>query len=533
LASKHPEHSNNQFVLAREMFHSVLEMSQLVNGNGNGNGAQGLIRQLEKKAAKAQAAVLPDAVKESHVAFHTAESAELRGTLTRLTRHAVVFELYNPGASLRLSEALDKFAIVFQERTIYSGRAVVRNVVSTGSNVICEAMLNEADWRDVDLDLMLKCDDRLVDEFTAFIEEWQKLYKVQPKFKEAVADIKIFLTDLRLWLEQIESGIRSNPKINHARLEGAVIDKLSPRVNPVIDTLFEKFEKAAAGLDEEMRPAHRNYIQRHLHSIILCAPFASRTYQKPLGYAGDYEMVNMMARDPKEGASVFAKMFNVWLLHQGSAEAHRNRLAYLTQCIERETLRVSRTKSKARIYNFACGPAMEVQRFLDTSPLSEQIEITLADFNGETLEHTRNAINNIKEKWGWRTSVQLQKKTVHQLIKENQKAITGKNGVKSEYDFVYCAGLFDYLPDNTCSQLIKIFHGWLAPGGLLLVTNVTPSSLNRGSLELILDWHLIYRDSAGLKRLCSGMIPPDQFRVHSDATGVNMFLEVRKSDREE
>lgn len=510
-----------------------MNLTSKSNGNGNGKGASDLIRQLKKPAARASAAVSSNAVKESRVTFQTTDGAALRGALAQMTRHSVFFELYNPGAVPRFSEVLTDFTIVLHDRTIYAGRAVVHNVVNAGANALCEATLNEADWRDVDSDLVLKCDDQLVDGFNAFIEEWQKLYKVQPKFKEAVADIKIFLTDLRLWLEQIESGIRSAPNINHENLEGAVIDKLSPRVNPVIDTLFEKFEKAAAGLDEEMRPAHRNYIQRHLHSIILCAPFACRTYQKPLGYAGDYEMVNMMTRDPKEGASVFAKMFNVWLLHQGSAEAHRNRLAYLTQCIERETLRVSRAKNKARIYNFACGPAVEVQRFLNTSPLSEQIEITLADFNGETLEHTRNAINNIKEKWGWRTSVQLQKKTVHQLIKENQKSMTGKYGVKSEYDFVYCAGLFDYLPDNTCSQLIKIFYGWLAPGGLLLVTNVTPSSLNQWSLELILDWHLIYRDSAGLKHLCSGIIPPDQFRVHSDATGVNMFLEVRKSDREE
>jgi len=40
-------------------------------------------------------------------------------------------------------------------------------------------------------------------EFKAFIHEWQQLYKVAPEFKVVVADIQTFLTDLRLWLEQV------------------------------------------------------------------------------------------------------------------------------------------------------------------------------------------------------------------------------------------------------------------------------------------------------------------------------------------
>lgn len=513
--------------------HPAREMSTSLNGNGNGNGTHGVIRQIQKKAAKAQAPASPHAVKESRVTFQTAEGVELNGALARVTRHAVFFELYNPGAIPRFSEVLGDFKIVLQDRTTYVGRAVVCNVVNDGSNVLCEATLDEGGWQDVDSDMLLKCDDHLVDGFNAFVEEWQKLYKVQPKFKEVVSDIRIFLTDLRLWLEQVELGVHNSQKVNHTHLEGAVIDKLSPRVIPMLDTLFERFEREAEKLDEEMRPAHRSYIQRHLHPVLLCAPFACRTYQKPLGYAGDYEMVNMMLRDPKEGASLFAKVFNVWLLHQGSAAAHRNRLTYLTKCIEMETLRVSQTGSKARIYNFACGPAVEIQRFLQTSLLGDKVGFTLADFNGETLEHTKKTLHEIREKRGWRTAIQFQKKTVHQLIKENHKLVVSGNGATHEYDFIYCAGLFDYLTDSTCKQLMKVFHDWLAPGGLLLATNVTPLTPNRGSLDLILDWHLIYRGAEQIKRLCSDIDSPEDVRIHSDETGVNIFLELRKSNREE
>ncbi len=106
----------------------------------------------------------------------------------------------------------------------------------------------------------------------------------------------------------------------------------------------------------DSRSVHRSYIQRHLHPIVLCAPFAYRTYHKPLGYAGDYEMVNMMLRDPQEGSSLFAKMFNVWLLQQGSAAAHRNRVNFLKERLVLVTAAAVRAGA-GRILSLGCGPA--------------------------------------------------------------------------------------------------------------------------------------------------------------------------------
>ena len=76
-------------------------------------------------------------------------------------------------------------------------------------------------------------------------------------------------------------------------------------------------------------PAHQAFGRRQLHPLILASPFVYRTLQKPLGHAGDYEMVNMIMRDPYEGASLFAKAFNVCALSRPPIVAHRNRLQYL------------------------------------------------------------------------------------------------------------------------------------------------------------------------------------------------------------
>src|SRR5437588_3873172 len=100
-------------------------------------------------------------------------------------------------------------------------------------------------------------------------------------------------------------------------------------------------------------------MKRQLHPCILCSPFAYRTFYKPLGYAGDYEVVNMMARSPYEGSSLFAKIVNLWFIEQRPAEAHRNRIDSLVQKQFEETARVAGLNRTARIFSLGCGPAIE------------------------------------------------------------------------------------------------------------------------------------------------------------------------------
>src|SRR5208282_2760689 len=190
----------NRFVLAQKMFHPSGEMRKVPQGNGNGHGAGGLLQPSEKRTTPPPPASAPASeLKESRVMFQTHDGLELQGVPVRVTRHHVVFELYNPGMAPRLSEAINEFVIILQTRTVYSGRAVVRNVVDAGSKMVCDASLDEARWLDLSADLVVKCDDQLVEEFNKFVKEWQKLYRVLPEFKEAVTDIEMFLTDLRIW----------------------------------------------------------------------------------------------------------------------------------------------------------------------------------------------------------------------------------------------------------------------------------------------------------------------------------------------
>jgi len=461
------------------------------------------------------------------VTFRTSLGAEVRATLLRLTRHDAGLEVYTPDIVIRTSEVLEDFKVFIRDQAVYSGRTVVQHIVNTGTVTVCEVILDDASF-DAEFFSALGQQGRMREQFDDFLRGWQTVCKVLPEFKLAVADIETFLIDCRRWMEQVELGIRSSPTSNRAEQERAVINELAPQVMPVLDTLFEKFETVFGRLSQDERAVHRNYIQRHLHPVVLCAPFAFRSYQKPLGYAGDYEVVNMMARDPQEGASLFAKVFNVWLLHQGSAAAHRNRISFLKQRLIEETAAAARAGRKANILSLGCGPAREIQDFLVESELSNWAQFTLMDFDEEALRHASQMLREKQQQNQRKTSVELVKKSVQQIFKDMLRA-GGLSSGKS-FDFIYCAGLFDYLPDRICKRLMTFLYQSLAPNGLLVATNVAPFCPNRGSLELILEWHIIYRSPAQVAALCPDGVPVEAVRLQTDDTGINVFLEARKTN---
>jgi extracellular factor (EF) 3-hydroxypalmitic acid methyl ester biosynthesis protein len=502
-------------------------MRKTANGNGNGHDSHNpLVRQIGKKTA--QPAAPPHALKESCVTFKTADGVELHGTPVRVTRHMAVFELYNPNVTLQFSEALDGFEITLQAQKVYSGRATIRNVVNAGTKSICEATLKEADWTDVNF--VTQQNGQMADEFKFFLKEWQRLYKVSPEFKVVIADLQIFFQNLRAWLERVELKAHAFANPLRAQLEREAADDLAKPIIEAIDLFINKFESIVSHLEPDAHPGHYAYFRRQLHPLVLTSPFAHRAFNKPLGYAGDYEMVNMMIRSPYEGDTLFAKIINIWLLKQSPAQAHRNRVAHLTTKLIEETVRVRNEGRPAAIFNLGCGPAQEVQRFLEEQHIYECADFTLVDFNEETLGQLKKYLTDISRRLPRPATFRMIKKSVFHILKSGDISLLHPSGEK--YDYIYCAGLFDYLSDDVCKQMMNIFYGMLAPGGLLLATNATEvlnsSRPFRFSMEYILDWHLVYRDQQQFFNLKPDIADDDDVKVIAENTGTNLFLEVRK-----
>ena len=465
---------------------------------------------------------------EIQVVYKTAEGVSLRGTPLHLNRHAVVWELHSPGLAPRLSETLDQFKIIFQERTVYAGRAVISNVVEAGTKTVCDATLEEANWTGLDFSA-LPAAGQMAKEFRDFLGEWQKLYKVSPAFKVILADMQMFLADLRLWLEQVELGLRAAPASRRPELEEAITGELAPAILPLLTNFFEKFENALRDVEPALLPGYQTLARRQLHPLLLCSPFLYRCFAKPLGYAGDYEMVNMMMRKPLEGASLYAKIINLWFVRQPPAEAHRNRIQRLVRYLEAAAGAAARRGRPAKILSVGCGPVHEVQQFMRENPLADHAHFTLLDFNEETLAYVQTIVAEAKQKYHRRTVFHLVKKSVQQIVKESARPGEPAGG---SYDLVYCAGLFDYLSDTVCQRLMDIFYSWLAPGSRLVVTNVDEYNPRRLTMDHIMEWHLFYRRSAELLALKPAAAPAEECAVKADPTGVNIYFEAQNPQRE-
>ncbi|MEO0018157.1 MAG: hypothetical protein RLZZ522_1440, partial [Verrucomicrobiota bacterium] len=424
---------------------------------------------------------------QSVITCRNSQGIELTANLLRIKRYSVVFEVYNPYSILQLSEVLSDFRIMASRRLLYHGKAVVSNLLNTGIVLVSEAMLDEG-WVEVDFLSGVAgpgadSQGNLGHQFTIFMGEWKVANQVQEPFKLVVSNMVSMLSGVQHWLTGVDVGIRTTVTRRREELEREIFAGVQDRVIEEVLPAMQRFEEVVTEVGESEVAVHKSYARRELHPIMLCSPFLFRTYTKPLGYAGDYEMVNMMLRNPYEGSSAFAKLLNYALLSTAPVVAHRNRIDYLMEKLRVECARrVSR--GKTRIFNLACGPAVEIQRFLRECEESDLAEIDLLDFNAETLDYTRERIREASMAGGRETKVGYFQRSVHQLLRA---ATQGGEDEFTGYDIVYCAGLFDYLSQRVCKRLVELFCTMVKPGGLVIVTNVSDSNPSKGWMEYLVE----------------------------------------------
>lgn len=462
------------------------------------------------------------------VVFRGTDGVELRGVILRLQPFRVVFEAYPVRQALKVSQVFAQFQVWVGGRLIYSGRAVVCNFLNLGSAIACEVELFQPETAVPSTsDAGHPLD--VVGSYQEFFNRWQQQSKVSLEFKAVVSDLHGYLSGLKLMLEQAEMFINAQPHSERTRLGVQVTTELATPVLTSMNTLRERLLETASHIAPQCRPAHEWIIRHQLHPLFLCAPFAFRAYQKPLGYAGDYEMMNMIHRNTFEGDSLYARLVHYWLVNQYPAISVRNRIAHMKAKLVQEAVRRSREKRPVRILNLGCGPAREVGQFIAENHFADQAEFTLIDFDAETISHASAALNEIKSKHGRKTAVEFVQMSVAKLLKES----LGRSNrlFPKPFDLVYCGGLFDYFSDETCRQLVEMFYRLLAPGGLAVVANMDDRVPYKQMQEYLLDWHLIYRDGRQMAALAPDGVAPADCKLVSEQMGVNLFLEVRKPDR--
>lgn len=268
-------------------------------------------------------------------------------------------------------------------------------------------------------------------------------------------------------------------------------------------------------LRKNLKRAFRNAVANWAYQSVL----VRRGYEKPLGYPGDYRMLEFIY-DNKPISTGFGLYWDQYFLKDPYAEAVRNRKDMMRDIL-RGLLRTATTRRR-NILNLACGSCREVRELFATraeafSPHStftciDQDEEAIAFANAELAKRsTSNSVLFIKE--NILNYVRYPERYREQLYGQ---------------DMVYSIGLADYLPDKILQKLTRFSYEVLGPGGQLVLAHKDCAAHDPLAPKWYCDWEFVPRDEAAFLRLLTDAGVSEPIKVVRERTGHIFFTVVRR-----
>ncbi len=345
----------------------------------------------------------------------------------------------------------------------------------------------------------------------------QDEYGVIPEsLRIAVFQLKNILYKFQVDLEEISNKLEAGYGIFHNEREEYLIKHAASSLENLFSNVYKQIEILYSQKNKDLLKLCLKFIQQEL-SILYEAPAANRFLNKPFGYAGDFEMMNMVYRNAYEGKNLFSKAVHHYCVNHQNAIAVRNRIDFLAEFMGK--ILKNNSHKTLNILSVASGPAEEVKRFIDLTDSEDlkKVKITLLDQDLISLKYAQmNILSSMYDNT---------KKLDINIINENIKFII-KNGLTEKYDFIYTAGLFDYFEDHLATLVAKKLYQSLNDNGILVIGNFDINYTNQAFMEALFDWHLIYRSSEQLKTLYGSICNP--IEVLAEKEGTNLFAVLRK-----
>lgn len=265
-----------------------------------------------------------------------------------------------------------------------------------------------------------------------------------------------------------------------------------------------------AGWNATVATCREHRVRRVIHED----PLTLRTFAQPRGYAGDAELLDIIYRRDWIGvapqpSTTGQAIFN-FTIGCRAPSAVRARRALLATMIDAAC---ERTKAP-HILSVACGHLRELA-------LSSEFR---AGRVGRFVGLDQDALSLAE------VSRSLPEAAV-ETVPGSIKLLFGSTLGKEKFDFIYTAGLYDYLEEGFAQRLTKRMFEMLRPGGRLLVANFRPGVEDVGYMEAFMNWNLIYRDTEAMERLVAG-VPAQSLaaqRIFDDPTRTLAFLELDRT----
>jgi len=451
-----------------------------------------------------------------------AEAGSLSGSVEDLSNHGLALTV--PVADARAlpvlsGDRLPCISVLADGRPIHEGSAIVRRVVEREGTVLIGIELEGAG---LDLSRVYRHGAR-----RTIAERWEKAHRaarhpeVSPDFKEWVASLDAYLESVDAFLTQEERTLAAEDLATRRLLEAELLDIVAPDLTQEMLSATSELARIVSGFTEVEHAAHRAFCRAHLGHFFARSPFMRRAQEKPLGYAGDYEMMNMLYRERAEGADLFGRAMNMYATAETAARANVNRIQYLVDTIEETMARCP--GRRVRLASIGSGPGQEIATLLSKKPeLGRFLDVALIDQEARAIAYCERSLSGVAQSTG--ALVRVIPESVRRLL--SSRTLSAALGAR---DFVYSAGLFDYLSDRMFSALLATLYDALVPGATLAVGNVANGNPSRWAMEYFSEWFLMHRSPDELHAIGTGLAPsPAAVRVESEPLGINLFLVVER-----
>lgn len=337
--------------------------------------------------------------------------------------------------------------------------------------------------------------------------------------------IRCYISDTEYWLNNLEKEVAAYeahlPKNNpEASLESrkVFISLVSQKISDYFHSRYELLNKISNDLDTEQTQLIFKLAQEKIGRYFYRSPFGARAYFKPLGYAGDFEMMNHLYHQEFLGETLFDQCMHAYLINEPAGLAVKNRGSYLTNKIQDEISKVPQTSS-LKATSIASGPAVEIQNLIKENAGKDlNLSISFIDQDLAALKHAQKKISILEQKY----QSGIQTTFIHKAIKN----IITRGLPHQDYDLIYTAGLFDYFSDPLAIMTAKKLFSSLKEGGTLIIGNYSKNNPCIPFMGLVLDWHLIYRSEEDLLQMFNGI--SKNIAIEKEPLGVNLFVVIKK-----
>ncbi len=464
------------------------------------------------------------------VRFHDFQGVERTCAVRDFSRTGLSFLLEDGSLMFRIGDVISDLRFFSFDNEVHSGTATIIHVIDEFHDNRVISRIGCRFDNLLDVSTIIKGDKvaRLRNEYLDFIQSLAVEDNLDQEFVYLTSHLHYLLSNFRARLKEEEERIGKEEEQTQDLLLNTLRELSLEAINEVALKYFDHLTKITGRfIDSKQHFIHREYFQKMLNEFLTASTLFNRAYTKPLGYAGDYEMMNIIYRNGFEGEDVFSQVMNKIDCEGSAAKAVRNRRDYLSRKIA-STYRSVPEDGSCKIVSIACGPCVEMADFL--GGLKEMKRTVKLDFIA--MDQDENALDDASRRlFPLIEGIQdIRIRVTRDNIKD---LILGRNKKGNEHyadaDLIYTAGLCDYLSNNAVARLVRELYRFLKPGGSLVVGNFGTFNPQRFKMEYGSEWFLIYRSEEEIRSFIKGLPEDIVYSVEKEPEGVNLFLNVTKS----